>query len=88
MTASNKFTWGVILNVVGWLLFFGGITISFSLIGACIGIPMALVGLPMGIWGTVWAYQGYHGKQQEAIAAGIREGFAGRDESPNPRSSQ
>lgn len=75
MTASDKFTWGIILNVVGWLLFLGGLALSLSLVGACIGIPMAIVGLPMGIWGTVWTYQGHHGKQREAIAAGIRDGL-------------
>ncbi len=85
MTASEKYTWGLILSVTGWLLFMGGIALSFSLIGACLGIPMAVVGLPMGIWGSVWAYQGYYGKQQEVISAGIREGLAARQESEDEK---
>jgi hypothetical protein len=35
---------------------------------------MAVVGLPLMIWGLVWVYQGYAQKQQETIAEGIRLG--------------
>lgn len=75
MSGSQKHTWGVILNIVGGLLFVGGVALSFSIVGACLGVPMALVGLPLTIWGVVWTFQGKSQKQQEAIAAGVREGL-------------
>ena len=75
MLGTEKYTWGIVLNTIGGLLFVGGVALSFTLIGACIGIPMAIVGLPIAIWGVVWAFQGHSQKQQEAIAAGIREGI-------------
>jgi len=84
MKATNKFTWGIILNIVGSLLFVGGIALTLTLIGACVGIPMGLLGLPMMIWGLVWILQGRSQKQQEAIAAGIKEGLkAGQESSRN-----
>jgi hypothetical protein len=82
MTASGKFTWGLILNISGSLLVVGGIALSFTLIGACIGVPMAVVGLPLAIWGMVWIYQGRDQKQREAIAGGIREGLSRNPETP------
>ncbi|HEX5758095.1 MAG TPA: hypothetical protein VF121_02775 [Thermoanaerobaculia bacterium] len=76
MTGSEKFTWGVVLSVAGSLGFVGGIVLSMTLIGACLGIPMALISLPFMIWGTVWAYQGHFQKAQEVLSAGIREGLS------------
>ena len=75
MTGSEKFTWGLVLSVGGSLAFVGGIALSITLIGACLGIPMAVIGFPLMIWGTVWAYQGRLEKAQEVITAGIREGI-------------
>lgn len=75
MTSTNKFTWGVLLNISGGVLFLGGIALSFTLIGACLGIPMALVGFPMLIWGTVWLFQAQSQRSQEAIAADVQQGL-------------
>lgn len=75
MTSSSKLTWGIILGITGYLLFLIGIGISFTLIGACLGIPMALVGLPLAIWGSVWMWQGKVKRAEEAIAAGVRQGI-------------
>ncbi len=75
MTGSEKLTWGIVLNSIGGLLLVGGIVLSFTFIGACLGVPMALVGLPVAIWGTVWMVQGKAEKQAETIADGIRAGL-------------
>lgn len=76
MTGSEKYTWGVILSVSGGVAISGGILLSATLVGACLGVPMAIVGLPLMIWGAIWAYQGRFQKQQEVISAGIRDGIA------------
>lgn len=76
MTGSEKYTWGVILGIGGWLSFAGGILLSMTLFGACLGVPLAVIGLPVMIWGIVWGYQGRFQKQQEVISAGIREGLS------------
>jgi predicted membrane metal-binding protein len=75
MTSSSKLTWGIIFLITGWVLFLVGILISFTVVGACLGIPMALVGLPLWIWGAVWAWQGKVKRAEEAIATGVRQGI-------------
>lgn len=81
MTSTNKFTWGIILTIFGSLLASGGLVLTLTVIGACVGIPMGLLGLPMVIWGLVWILQGRTQKQQEAITAGIKEGLKAGQES-------
>jgi hypothetical protein len=76
MTGSEKYTWGVILGVGGWLSLVGGIALSMTLFGACVGIPLAVIGLPVMVLGSIWVYQARCQKQQEVISAGIREGMA------------
>ena len=75
MTGQQKFTWGLILNISGSLSLVLGTIFSLSLIGACIGIPMVVMGLAFGVWGAVWIFQGRAEKQRESIASGIREGM-------------
>lgn len=75
MTGGEKYGWGVGLTVTGSVLFIGGIALSMTLIGACLGVPMAIVGFPLLVWGFVWAYQGHAQRQQEVISAGIRDGL-------------
>lgn len=76
MTGSEKYTWGIVLSVGGSLGFSGGLLLSATVIGACLGIPLAFIGFLAMVWGGVWTYQGYFQKQQEVISAGIREGIA------------
>lgn len=76
MTTNQKFTYGLTLEIVGAFLFFIGIAISFTLIGACLGIPMALAGLPLIIWGIVWLFQARAEKTEQIIAVGIQQGLA------------
>jgi len=84
MTSSSKLTFGIILGIAGYLLFLCGLLLSFSLIGACIGIPMALIGLPLGIWGSVWMWQGKVQRAEEAIATGVRQGIQQATTPPMP----
>ncbi|HEY4592773.1 MAG TPA: hypothetical protein VIJ61_10235 [Thermoanaerobaculia bacterium] len=76
MTGSEKYTWGVILTIGGSAVLMVGILLSASLIGACLGVPLAIISLPVMVWGIIWAYQGHFQKQQEVISAGIREGIS------------
>ncbi|HVF71864.1 MAG TPA: YARHG domain-containing protein [Chthoniobacterales bacterium] len=76
MKAGTKFTWGLILALGGKILFVVGIALSFSIIGACLGLPMAAVGFPLIIWGYVWLYKARADKAREVIARGIREGLS------------
>jgi hypothetical protein len=75
MTSSSKLTFGFILLIGGWILFFLGLILSFTGIGACLGIPMILLGTPLWIWGAVWVWQGKVKRAEEAIATGVRQGI-------------
>lgn len=75
MTGTEKFTWGIVLNLIASGLLVVGTLLSFTMIGACIGIPMILVALPLYVWGIVWVFQGQFQKQAESIAAGVEYGL-------------
>lgn len=75
MRAGEKLGWGIGIMCTGGLLLIGGVTLSATLIGACIGVPMFLAGLPLAIWGSIWTYQGNASRQAEIIARGIRDGL-------------
>ncbi|HWM23696.1 MAG TPA: hypothetical protein VNP98_02655 [Chthoniobacterales bacterium] len=79
MTSNQKFSYGLTLEIVGAFLFVIGVAISFTLIGACLGIPMALAGLPLMIWGIVWLFQAKAEKTKEIITVGIQQGLAQRE---------
>lgn len=76
MTPGNRFGWGIAIMSAGSLLLIGGVAFSATFIGACVGIPMILLGLPLGIWGAIWTHQGNVQRQAATIAAGIRSGLA------------
>ena len=76
VTSGKKFGWGIGLSSVGSLLFLGGLALSFTIIGACLGIPFMFIGFPLMIWGAVWTYQARSQAAAEMIAAGIRSGMA------------
>lgn len=80
MTSDQKFTWGLILGIGGALGLLLGFGLSTTGIGACIGLPLAIVSLPFTIWGSVWIYQARSHKAEQVIAAGmapgVREGNA------------
>lgn len=76
MTSGGKMGWGIGIMSGGAFLLVIGVLLSASLVGACLGIPLVIVGLPLSIWGTVWTYQARNQKQAEAIAEGIRNGLA------------
>ncbi len=74
MKHSKKLAWGLTFAITGWIAIVLGLLLCFSLIGACLGIPMILVGLPMFILGAVWLFQYRYSATREIIASGIREG--------------
>lgn len=76
MKTGTKFTWGLILNLAGAVLFCVGFAISFTIVGACLGLPMMAVGFPLLIWGAVWIYKARADKAREIIARGIQEGLS------------
>jgi hypothetical protein len=76
MNSNQKFTYGLIIEICGAFLCAVGLAISFTLIGACLGVPMALVGLPLMIWGAVWLFQARAEKTKEIISVGIQQGLA------------
>lgn len=76
MKTGTKLTWGLILNFAGAILFFVGLCLSFTLIGACVGLPMMAVGFPLIIWGAVWFYKARAEKAGETIAKSIQEGLS------------
>jgi len=65
----------MILAITGYFSFIIGLALSFTLIGACFGIPMIIVGLPIGIWGNIWMWQGRVQRAEEAIATGVQLGI-------------
>lgn len=75
MTPSAKLTSSIILLVSGWLLVILGMCLSFTGIGACLGIPMILLGMPLWIAGAVWLYTLRMKRAQDAIAEGVRRGI-------------
>jgi hypothetical protein len=88
MTSEQKFTWGLILDIGGAVGLLLGLGLSTSVIGACLGLPLAFVSFPFLIWGSVWLYQARSQKAQEVIAGGIsvgvREGIIAGAASPKP----
>jgi len=88
MTGAQKFTWGIILEFVGFFSVLGGILLSVTMIGACLGIPMIFIGIPLMIWGIIWIFMGRSQRMQEAVAAGIQEGMKavqGKDTTNDPQ---
>ena len=75
MTSSSKVTWGIMLLISGWLLVLLGILLSCTGIGACLGIPMIVLGMPLWIVGAIMMWQGKVKRAEEAIAAGVRQGI-------------
>ena len=75
MTGQEKFTWGLVLNISGSVSLVVGLLFTATLLGACVGIPMIVMGLAFAVWGAVWIFQGRAEKQRESIASGIREGM-------------
>lgn len=75
MTGGQKFTRGIILQVVGLFMLFIGAILTSTLFGACLGIPLILVAIAMIIWGSVHVFQGHFQRQQEAIELGVQRGL-------------
>lgn len=75
MTSSSKLTFGIILTISGLFLILLGIGLTATTIGACIGLPMILLGIPLEIWGAVWVWQWKIKRAEEAIAKGVSQGI-------------
>ena len=76
MARSKNLTWGIAPSSAGTLLTAGGLLLSFSVVGANVGFPMAIAGLPLSIRGAVLLFKWKAEKQREAVSQGIREGVA------------
>ena len=63
------------LLISGWLLVLLGILLSCTGIGACLGIPMIVLGMPLWIVGAIMMWQGKAKRAEEAIAAGVQQGI-------------
>jgi hypothetical protein len=59
--------------IVGSSLFGVGIVISFTGIGACLGIPMVIIGLPMIIVGAIMYSRARSARADAVIASSISE---------------
>ena len=75
MTASQKFGWGLAIELVSLLTFVLGLALTSTVCGALLGIPLMLVALPCIVWGVVWCFQGRAQKAEEVIAAGVQRGI-------------
>jgi len=75
MSSSSKLMWGLVLGVGGTLIFGLGAILTATGIGACLGIPLILVAIPLCIWGGIWIWQGKVKRAEEAIAAGVQRGI-------------
>lgn len=75
MDAKSKISWGLGLWIGGKLGLLIALLLSMTGIGACLGIPMALVCLPCIICGVVLFFQGRSETAKQVIAAGVRQGM-------------
>ncbi len=76
MTGTVKIVIGVVLIVGALLGIKLGLLLTFTLIFACIGIPMILIALVAGGLGIYLCVSGRNQNVREAIAAGIAQGVA------------
>lgn len=76
MTNGQKHGWGLTVLFTGWFFLIGGMLLTATFIGACLGIPLIIMGLGFTIWGAVWIYQARAQKAAEVIAQGVRAGIA------------
>lgn len=74
MSGTRKYVFGAVLAFGGTLVLVAGIWLTSTVIGACIGVPLAVVGFALIIWGLVWAWQGYAQRHEKTIAEGTRKG--------------
>jgi hypothetical protein len=75
MDTRSKTTWGLVLWIGGKFGLLMALLLSLTGIGACLGIPLALVCVPCIICGVVLYFQGRSETAREVIAAGVRQGI-------------
>jgi hypothetical protein len=77
---------GLAVNVIGWVLVLVGIPLCFTFIGACVGIPMILAGIPMMVFGWMSYVKARSARidsvLQQAVAEGVRQQVVQASQAP------
>jgi len=76
MEQGRSGTSAYVLLMMGCALFGVGVGISFTLIGACFGIPMALVSIPMIIVGAARYSRARAARIDATISHAVSQGIA------------
>jgi hypothetical protein len=69
-------TTGYVMMMVGAVMFGAGIAISFTGIGACLGIPMAVIGFPLLIVGAVMRSRARSARVDAVVQQAVSESVA------------
>ena len=84
---NNKMFLGVMLILGGLGAIFFGLLFSLTVFGACIGIPLVMVGLLFLVWGVIWVIQANTSIENDRIMAAIQgqtgSGAEHRPENPH-----
>jgi hypothetical protein len=75
MDTKSKTSWGLVLWIGGKVGLLIALLLSLTGIGACLGIPLALVCVPCIICGVILYFQARSEMAKEIIAAGVRQGI-------------
>ena len=69
-------TTGYVMMMVGAVMIGAGIAISFTGIGACLGIPMVLIGLPLLIIGAIMRSRARSKRVDAVVSQAVSESVA------------
>ena len=69
-------TTGYVMMMVGAVMIGAGIAISFTGIGACLGIPMVLIGLPLLIIGAIMRSRARSTRVDAVVSQAVSESVA------------
>ena len=81
--AKSTGTMGYTILMMGSVFLGIGVVISFTGIGACLGIPMVLVAIPMIIFGAISHSRARQARVDAVIASSIEEGLDKRMPPPS-----
>ena len=64
MTGTQKFRWGMILNITGVLINLLETWLTSGRISVKQGLPMTVIALVLTLWGVVWLIEGQSQRTQ------------------------